>query len=350
MNPISTSAQQWRGAALIGAGRMGKAHAMALRQLGVPLSAVCDPREEARAAVGDEFDVPEDKRFAFATDLYSALGSLDLVMIATTADTHAELTQQAAAAGVKNILCEKPMATSIADCKAMVAACAARGSRLAINHQMRFMEQYRLVKREFDSGALGRLTSMNVIAGCFGFAMNGSHYVEAFHYLTRSFPVEAVAWFSGEPFANPRGPAFFDQAGQMRFVTSDGRRLNFEIGIDQGHGMTVMYTGNLGHVFVDELLGKMVVTTRLPEHRTQPHTRYGMPSERREASFEVADNVTPTKAVLAALAEGRGYPSGESGLQIVTALVASYVSNDLGNAAVRLEALGRYAERHFPWA
>lgn len=340
----------WKTAALIGAGRMGKAHALALRELGVQLGAVCDRREEARAVIGDEFGIAADRRFADAADMYAVLGALDLVMVATTADTHAELTLQAAAAGVRSILCEKPMATSVADCRAMVAACADSGSRLAINHQMRFMEQYRLVKREFDLGALGMLASMNVVAGCFGLAMNGSHYIEAFHYLTGQFPVEATAWFSGEPFANPRGPAFADQAGEMRFVTADGRRLNFEIGADQGHGMTVLYTGNFGHIFVDELAGKMVVTARLPEHRAQPPTRYGMPNERCELSFAAADNVAPTKAVLAALAEGRDFPDGTNGLQIVSALAASYASVERGNIKVRLDELGDIADRHFPWA
>lgn len=347
---MESPAQQWKTAALIGAGRMGKSHALALRELGVALSAVCDPREGARAAIGNEFGVPDDKRFADAVEIFSAVGPIDLVMIATTADTHAELTQLAAAAGVKCILCEKPMATSVADCDAMLVACATSGSRLAINHQMRFMDQYRLVKQEFDSGALGRLSSMNVVGGCFGLAMNGSHYLEAFHYLAGSFPVEATAWFTGEPFANPRGPTFFDQAGEMRFVSADGRRLNFEIGADQGHGMTVLYTGNYGHIFVDELAAKMIVTARLPEHRDQPLTRYGLPNERRELIFAAADNVAPTKAVLAALAGGQDYPSGADGRQAVAALASCYASVDRGHAAVKLGALGDYAIRHFPWA
>ena len=37
------------------------------------------------------------------------------------------------------------MASSVAQCDEMIATCASAGTRLAINHQMRFMDQYRLV-------------------------------------------------------------------------------------------------------------------------------------------------------------------------------------------------------------
>src|SRR6185436_16407920 len=104
-----------------------------------------------------------------------------------------------------------------------------------------------LVKTELETGSLGQLASMTVVGGCFGLAMNGSHYIEAFSYLTGAKPVEATAWFSGGPFANPRGTAFFDQAGEMRVVADSGQRLNLVIGSDQGHGMTVTYAGAFGH-------------------------------------------------------------------------------------------------------
>jgi predicted dehydrogenase len=242
------------------------------------------------------------------------------------------------------------MATSAADCEVMLAACERAGSRLAINHQMRFMDQYKVVRDELDSGRLGRLASMTVVAGCFGLAMNGSHYCEAFHWLTGARIVEASAWFSPERLSNPRGAHFADQAGEVRFVTSDGRRLILNIGADQGHGMTVTYAGQFGHMFVDELEGVYYVSARKAEHRCQPMTRYGMPWERREGRFPQADNVGPTKAVMAALLAGVGYPTGEDGASTVRALAAAMRSADEGGRPVAVAQLGDYRERRFPWA
>lgn len=340
----------WKTAALIGAGRMGRAHAAALRELGVMLTAICDPRAEARKQVGDEFGVESANCFDTAEALFARLRGADIVVIATTADTHAPLTGLAASAGARNILCEKPLATSVADCDVMIAAAAASGARLAVNHQMRFMDQYRLVKEELAAGTIGRLSSMTAVGGCFGLAMNGSHYIEAFSWLTGTRPVQASAYFSGAHFSNPRGPSFFDQAGDIRIVGEAGQRLNLVIGADQGHGMTVTYAGSHGHIFVDELEGEMIVTARLPEHRDAPATRYGMPWRRQARRFKPADNVAPTKAVMQALAAGRDYPTGEDGRQVIAVLAACYASDASGHRPVALDQLGEDAKRVFPWA
>jgi predicted dehydrogenase len=325
---------------------MGRAHAQALKGLDVEL-AVCDLREEAQQSLGREFGISPERCFANSDELLAETRP-DLVIIATTADTHAALTFAAAEAGAGAILCEKPMAVSVAECDAMLDACAACGTRLAINHQMRFMDQYRLVKTVLDRGRLGRLASMNVVGGCFGLAMNGSHYVEAFHYLTGDWPVIAAARFTGGPVPNPRGPAFFDQAGDVLFVAAGGQRLSLSIGHDQGHGMTVTYAAATGHIFVDELEGEAIVTARRPEHQEQPSTRYGMLWDRKTLRFRQADNVGPTRATLDALLAGADYPDGECGRQVVAAIAACYSSAERGGAPVAVAELPR--DRCFPWA
>jgi predicted dehydrogenase len=330
---------------------MGLAHLKAAQNLGLHPAAICDRSEANRAtAATASGDLPGDRLFADAATMLAAHRNADLVVIATTADSHRALVELAAASGARHILCEKPMATSVADCDAMIAACEASGSKLAINHQMRFMAQYTVVRDELATGKFGPLASMTVTAGCFGLAMNGSHYCEAFSWLTGSPIVSATAWFSGEPFNNPRGPNFFDQAGEMRFASADGRRLILNIGNDQGHGMTAMYATRFGHLFVDEFEGICYATARKPEHQPLPVTRYGMPWDRSENKFPQADNVGPTEAVMRALLDGEDYPSGRDGRNVVAALAAAYQSAASGNVPVNVADLGEFATRQFPWA
>jgi predicted dehydrogenase len=330
---------------------MGMAHLKAAQNIGLQPAAICDRSEANRAkAAAAAGDLAADRGFAEAAPMFAAHQNADVVIIATTADSHRLLVEQAAASGARHILCEKPMATSVADCDAMIAACEKSGSKLAINHQMRFMAQYTLVRDQLAGGHYGPLASMTVTAGCFGLAMNGSHYCEAFSWLTGSPIVSATAWFSGEPFNNPRGPNFFDQAGEMRFVSADGRRLILNIGNDQGHGMTAMYAARFGHLFVDEFEGICYATARKPEHQAMPVTRYGMPWDRQELRFPQADNVGPTEAVMRALLEGGDYPSGRDGSNVVAALAAAYKSAAAGNVPVNVADLGEYQRRQFPWA
>ena len=330
---------------------MGMAHLKAAQNLGLTPSAICDMSEANRAkAAAAAGALPGDRQFADAKAMLAAHTNADLVIIATTADSHRALVEHAAASGARHILCEKPMATSVADCDAMIAACERSGSTLAINHQMRFMAQYMVVRDELATGKFGALASMTVTAGCFGLAMNGSHYCEAFSWLTGSPIVSATAWFSGDAFNNPRGPGFFDQAGEMRFVSADGRRLILNIGNDQGHGMTAMYAARFGHMFVDEFEGICYATARKPEHQAMPVTRYGMPWDRWERKFPQADNVGPTEAVMRALIEGKDYPSGRDGRNVVAALAAAYQSASSGNCPAVVANLGAYERQQFPWA
>ncbi|WP_156111639.1 Gfo/Idh/MocA family protein [Thalassospira australica] len=335
---------------LIGAGRMGRSHAQAALELGYSLQGVCDPRLEARDRLGEEFNVPPQYRFAEASEMLETLDAADLVIVATTADTHCDLVCRAANAFAKAVLCEKPMAVSLEQCDQMIKTCQEKGTRLAVNHQMRFMPQYKIVKSILNDGRLGELTSMNVVGGCFGLAMNGSHYIEAFNFLADVWPSRVSAIFTGVAFQNPRGPQYFDQAGDFYFTSEQGQRLSMSIGHDQGHGMTVMYAGNYGHIFVDELQGEVIVTSRLKEHRNQPLTRYGMPWARETISFPQSDNVEPTRKVIAALMAGEGFPSGQNGRNVVASLVAAYHSASTNGQFVDAVLDTEMTRKNFPWA
>ncbi len=72
------------------------------------------------------------------TDLDALLANpdVDAVYISTTNELHKAQTIAAAAAG-KHVLCEKPLALSLADAREMVAACAKAGVVLATNHHLR---------------------------------------------------------------------------------------------------------------------------------------------------------------------------------------------------------------------
>lgn len=334
---------------IIGTGRMGRSHILAAQQLGHTLAGACDRSSDQIKAVGAEMGLTADRCFTDAEAMFAAVKA-PLVLIATTADTHAEMVVEAATSGARFILCEKPMATSIADCDRMIAACQASGALLAINHQMQFMPQYLAVKALAEGGRLGEIGSMNVVGGCFGLAMNGSHYLEAFRFLTGARIDSVSAYVSPDEIGNPRGPQFRDGAGTLLAIGEDGKRLLLSAGADQGHGMTVTYATRYGHIFCDELEGALIVTARKPEHLQMPMTRYGMPWDRWEERFQGLDNVTATLAVIAALTSGQGFPNGENGRDVVRSLVAAHISSEHHGRQVHLSELGSASNRVFAWA
>lgn len=336
-------------AAVIGTGRMGRRHIQVIQELGLALVGICDCNPEALAMAAEEQRAPRDIHFA-DPHLMLSQTKPECVIVSTTASTHCEYTCLAAEAGARYIFCEKPMAVSLEECDRMIATCQAHGVRLAINHQMRFMEQYTEPKHIVQSEAFGGLSSITVVAGNFGMAMNGTHYFEMFRYMTDEEPAEVTAWFSPERVPNPRGAQFEDRAGAVRLTTSSGKRFYMEISADQGHGMKVIYAGPYGQLVVDELAGTMVLSVREEQYLDLPSTRYGMPWVETLKKIEPADAVEPTRAVLDALLRDENPPTGQDGRLAVAAVVAAYVSDENGHISVRLDDTNLPLDRTFPWA
>lgn len=82
--------------------------------------------------------------------------AVDVVYIILPNSMHAEFTERAARAG-KHVLCEKPMATSVAECERMVAACRTAGVRLMIGYRSQYEPMDRAIARMAGEGRLGKL-------------------------------------------------------------------------------------------------------------------------------------------------------------------------------------------------
>jgi dTDP-4-amino-4,6-dideoxygalactose transaminase/predicted dehydrogenase len=106
----------------------------------------------------------------------------DLVSICTWPQLHAEMVCEAARAGVKGILCEKPLALSMGEIDRMVEVCRASGSKLACGHQYRFHPVFVQAAVCVKSGRLGRVTAARgVIRG--SIANNGPHLIDTLCFI-----------------------------------------------------------------------------------------------------------------------------------------------------------------------
>ena len=81
--------------------------------------------------------------------------AVEIVYISTTNELHRPQTMAAAAAG-KHVLCEKPLAMSLADAQEMVAACHAADVVLGTNHHLRNAATHRAMREVIQSGRIGR--------------------------------------------------------------------------------------------------------------------------------------------------------------------------------------------------
>ncbi|MCU0832190.1 MAG: Gfo/Idh/MocA family oxidoreductase [Rhizobiaceae bacterium] len=97
------------------------------------------------------------------TDLDALLAdtSVDAVYISSTNEKHLPQAMAAIAAG-RHVLCEKPLAMTVADAAAMVSAAAAKGVVLGTNHHLRNAGSHMAIRALVRSGRIGRVLSVRV--------------------------------------------------------------------------------------------------------------------------------------------------------------------------------------------
>ena len=81
---------------------------------------------------------------------------VDAVSVCSSNTSHAEIAIAALKAG-KHVLCEKPMATTLEDCEAMVAAARAAGKHLMIGQNQRLAGAHKKAKELIEAGAIGKV-------------------------------------------------------------------------------------------------------------------------------------------------------------------------------------------------
>jgi predicted dehydrogenase len=167
-------------AAVIGCGAVGLDHIDAFEQTGrVRLVAVCD---QNGATLGRTLDALPGTRGYLDYSALLAEHALDLVAVCTWPRLHAPMVLAAARSRVKAILCEKPMALSVDDVDAMLAACRERSVKLAIGHQHRFNPRFALLAEQIGEGALGTLESV-IVSTRGALINNGIHSLDLVRYL-----------------------------------------------------------------------------------------------------------------------------------------------------------------------
>lgn len=139
---------------IIGCGVIGPVHAHALAQIPTAkLIALCDIQIERAEKLAAEYQLS-----AIYDDYRQMLAApeIDAVCICTPHYLHAEMAIAAARAG-KHVFCEKPMALSAAETKAMIAAADSAGVQLGICLQHRFDPEVIAIKNMLDNGDFGTL-------------------------------------------------------------------------------------------------------------------------------------------------------------------------------------------------
>ncbi|MFP7735283.1 Gfo/Idh/MocA family protein [Priestia aryabhattai] len=126
----------------------------------VELVAVCDINAERANSVAQQYGV---KAYTNYEELLAS-GTVEAVSVCTPNYLHAPISVAALNSGV-HVLCEKPMATSEEEAKAMIEAAKTNGKKLMIGHNQRFVASHQKARELIEKGEIGKVYSFRTAFG-----------------------------------------------------------------------------------------------------------------------------------------------------------------------------------------
>ena len=135
--------------------QFGMAHIEGAMRCGAEIAAICDCSAEHLRDAGERYGIPEEKRFSDYRALLER-GDIDAVAVAVPDQMHRAITCAFLDAG-KHVLCEKPMALTREDTRAMIRAADASGRQLMIGQICRYTPAFEKAKALVSNGTLGEV-------------------------------------------------------------------------------------------------------------------------------------------------------------------------------------------------
>jgi predicted dehydrogenase len=256
----------------------------------------------------------------------------DIVSVTTHAPLHAEITVAAAEAGVKGIIVEKAMTTSIASAKQMIHACRSNNVKLLVNHPRRFHPTFERAKHLLQQGTIGEV-QMALVMGYGKLMHNGSHVFD----LLRAFFGE-VDWVTGELVIKDDSN---DPDGRGLIKMKNG--LTAFLDFASGQPFEFIFFGAEGRLVIDQFRDGVSLINYEPENPAErsPWFRYKPQREVRRHFFNPQPITPPmlraVEELLQAI-EGNREPisNGEDGLRALEVGIALHLSARRGSSPVEL--------------
>jgi predicted dehydrogenase len=298
------------------------------------LAALVSGDPEKRGSLADRYDLRSDATFGY--EEYEACldrDDVDAVYIAVPNHLHREYTVRAAERGV-HVLCEKPMAGTEEDCRAMIQACDAAGVQLMVAYRLHLEPANLHLVDLVQSGRIGRPRSFDAVftesvaeddirlepPGKGGGPLYdiGVYCINAARYLFQAEPESVV----GMRASRPQAP--LDQASEMlscalRFP--GGRLASFTCGFGAHAVSTLQLVGDAGSLRMTNAFNfrgdrQLEAEGHHDQSRTFPETDHFGPQLAYFSDCVIEDR-TPE-------------PDGEEGLIDVRIIQALYDSLDRG--------------------
>jgi len=261
--------------------------------------------------------------FAGGASAYTSLDALlatqriDILSVCTWPTLHCEMVLTAIEAGVRTILCEKPMAVSLGEIDQMVKAANNAGTRLFVNHQRRYEQPYAGARRLIEDGHLGELLRIEgYVGGGWDLMSWGSHWVDMARFFNGDRDISWV-FAAADSTGNVRYGHYVEDQMLLQFGFENGTLALIHTG-PHTTGAGLIVTGSNGTMH----LGTQFATLALQGDTSGLQQKYlGIGPDSPNGFVEaIANIIASTQAGTASLIDGT---SGHVDTEVIMAAYAS---------------------------
>lgn len=255
--------------------RFGMAHIEGAMGCGAEIAAICDCDGENLRFAGERYGIPAEKRFTDYRELLDRR-DIDAAVIAVPDQRHRELSCAFLAAG-RHVLCEKPMALTREDTRAMIRAADDVGRLLMVGQICRFTPAFEKAKELVENGTLGDLyyleseyahDYMKIVDNWradplrHGVIGGGCHAVDLLRWLGGD-PREVFAY--GTKRLLPQVPYDDATVAVMKFDDNTMGKVFVSTGCKRDYTMRTVLYGTKGTLICDNTSPSMTLFTAGPD-------------------------------------------------------------------------------------
>ncbi len=192
--------------AIIGYGGRGNNYGIILRRKNIEICAVCDIDENKLKLAQKDLDVPSEGLYNNEDEFFAKGKIADILLVCTQDNLHKRHAIKGLQAGY-DLLLEKPISTSIKNCKEIADWANKLNKKVFIFHVLRYAPFFNIIKKELETGKFGKVISINL-------SENVAFWHQAHSYVRGNWrndktstpmiiakcchDLDLIAWFMGE--------------------------------------------------------------------------------------------------------------------------------------------------------
>ena len=191
------------------------------------VAGICDLLPDKVRQAANTYGFAADAQFGNAEEMVRQLLP-DVLSFATLPHVRTELVELAARTGVKGLMFEKPMATSVGEAEYLTRLCREHGIKAVICHQHKYLESFQKLKGFLDSGELGTILKIDAETQA-QLSQQGTHYMDYILWANQGIgAASAVGHVHGRDLLDDSHPSPDYLIGEA--VMKNGVRINIQCG------------------------------------------------------------------------------------------------------------------------